>query len=90
MKDASGNFVRLGEEFSVLTDTSDEEDEHITERDDCRRKLLESVPGDAIPTTVAVPVQIGNGLVNPKGVMENRRQTRPARPGTIKKKVRAL
>lgn len=67
MKDANGQFVALGSDFSVLTDTSDEEDDGDERRggkdgkygvrDESTRRLLGKVPENAIPRTVAAPVQ---------------------------------
>lgn len=74
--DATGVPVRLGSEFTVMTDTSDEDDDNFG-IDESKRKLLGSVASDAIPKTVPVPVQ-----------MSTRSGKKPK--GILKKKVRAM
>lgn len=74
--DATGVPVRLGSEFSVMTDTSDEDDDSFG-IDESKQKLLGSATPDAIPKTVPVPVQTSSRSgKKPKGI--------------LKKKVRAM
>lgn len=87
LKDSSGKFVQLGSEFSVLTDTSDDdEDRTAPDRDDSKQRLLGSVPENAIPTTVPVRVQTGPR----SGDRGGRRVNGSAKSGSIKKKARAI
>lgn len=86
MKDSSGQFVQLGSEFSVLTDTSDDDDDRETNRDETKTRLLSSVPENAIPTTIPMPVQLGNRPYNDRG----KRLSRPSAGIGTKKKVRVM
>ncbi|ACE95276.1 M99 [Muromegalovirus G4] len=92
LKDSSGRRVDLGTEFSVLTDTSDDEDQvGAGERDDFVHKQLTtpllSDKNSAIPLTVVTPIQIGAN----KGGGKRTSSLKSAKNGAgVKKKVRAL
>lgn len=86
MKDSSGQFVQLGSEFSVMTDTSDEEDDRVNARDELKTKLLSTVPANAIPTTIPTPVQLGHRPYNDRP----KRSMRIVSSNGSKKKVRAI
>lgn len=104
MKDSSGRFVPLGNEFSVLTDTSDEEDEGNDDRgkkgkegehsdkygtrDESTKKLIGKVPENAIPRTVAMPVQTPNGRDEQRSGKRSGKSSKTSN-GT-KKKVRIV
>lgn len=55
LKDVAGNPITLGPEYTVLTDTSDEDE---PSEDGNKQRLLSAVPSNAIPTTIPTPVQM--------------------------------
>ncbi|AWV68184.1 M99 protein [Murid betaherpesvirus 1] len=91
LKDSSGRRVDLGSEFSVLTDTSDDDEEHVADGDDfAQKQLLAPLLTDnnhTIPLTVVTPIQIGGN----KGGGKRTSSLKSAKTGAgAKKKVRAL
>lgn len=101
MKDANGQFVPLGRDFSVFTDTSDEEDDGDDRRgdksgkygvrDESTQKLLGKVPDNAIPRTVALPVQTATPANGRDDQRSGKRGVKVAKnPNGSKKKVRIV